>query len=123
MDVYGYLYNFSMTMADKINIKSDIVAEGATVVVKNVMRPSGLGEPEAPDKMLRLWEMATGRKAEECAHEVCHRPATHAAIAVRAFSSDKTRYMYPACETCARRTEMLYVEGPLLALGENEYAY
>lgn len=92
------------------------VGEGATIVLKNVMSASVTAAPANFKSRLDYWEKATGRKATECAHEICHRPATEGAIAVRAFSSDKTRYVFPACETCARRTEMLYVTGPLVEI-------
>lgn len=95
---------------------NEIIADGMTVVVKNVMGAFELGEPAKADKRLSYWEKSTGQKAGKCAHEICCRPATSEAVATIAFSSDKRKYVYPACETCARRTEMLYVKGPLAPL-------
>ncbi|MDE6680642.1 MAG: hypothetical protein K2J92_04740 [Muribaculaceae bacterium] len=95
---------------------ASVIADGSVAVVKNIMGVYALGDTGERDSRLDLWENVTGRPAVECAHEICHRPATRAAVAVRAFSTDRTRYLYPACETCARRTEMLYVAGPLVAL-------
>ena len=94
----------------------EIIPEGTTVVVKNVMSGQVTPPPAGYDSRLRYWEMATGRKATKCAHEVCDRVATEGAMARRAFSADARVYVFPACETCARRTEMLYVAGPLVEL-------
>ncbi len=96
--------------------KIEATGDGSTVVVKNVMATFACEAPEGYSSMLEYWEKTTGRKAPECAHEICHRQATEGAIATRAFSTDKTRYVFPACETCARRTEMLYVKEPLVPL-------
>lgn len=93
-----------------------VVDEDRTVVLKNVMSASVSPPPDGYSSRLQYWETITERKAEKCAHEICNRPATEGAIARRAFSSDKTAYIFPACETCARRTEMLYVKGPLVSL-------
>ncbi len=82
-------------------------------LLKNVMSAAVIPPPEGFENRLQYWEAATGMKAAKCAHEICDREATEGAIAVKAFSSDRTRYVFPACETCARRTEMLYVAGPL----------
>ena len=98
------------------NKRLQTIGDGSTVVVKNVMATFASEAPEGFSSLLEYWEKTTGRKATECAHEICHRPATQGAIATRAFSSDKTRYVYPACETCARRTEMLYVKDPFAPL-------
>ena len=97
---------------------ASIIADNGITVVKNVMGNYALGDTGERDKRLILWETATGRPAVECAHEICHRPATRAAVAMRAFSTDHTHYIYPACEICARRTEMLYVKGPLVPTDE-----
>lgn len=86
------------------------------MLMKNVMSAAVIPAPEGYGSRLEYWEKATGRKAGKCAHEICTREATEGAIAMRAFSSDRTRYVYPACETCARRTEMLYVASPLAPL-------
>lgn len=72
--------------------------------------------PDGYSTRLEYWEKHTGLKAGKCAHEICNRQATEGAIARRAFSTDKTLYVYPACETCARRTEMLYINGPFATL-------
>ncbi|MBD5279279.1 MAG: hypothetical protein HDS35_01875 [Bacteroides sp.] len=85
-------------------------------LMKNVMSASVMPAPEGFSSRLDYWEIKTGRKAEKCAHEICNRPATEGAIATKAFSTDRTRYVYPACETCARRTEMLYIVSPLVPL-------
>lgn len=85
-------------------------------LLKNVMSAAVIPPPAGFSSRLEYWEHITGRKAEKCAHEICDRQATEGAIAVKAFSSDRTRYVFPACETCARRTEMLYVAGPLASL-------
>ncbi len=86
------------------------------MLVKNVMSSSVMPPPEGYSSRLEYWEKQTGLKAGKCAHEICSRPATEGAIARRAFSADGTLYVYPACETCARRTEMLYVSTPLATL-------
>lgn len=85
-------------------------------LLKNVMSASVLPAPEGYASRLEYWEHITGLKADKCAHEICQRPATEGAIATKAFSTDRHRYVYPACETCARRTEMLYVAAPLAPL-------
>lgn len=90
------------------------------VLVKNVMSSSIIPPPEGYGSRLEYWEAVTGRKAGKCAHEICPRQATEGAIAVKAFSSDTSRYIFPACETCARRTEMLYVASPLAPLPRNK---
>lgn len=95
---------------------SDCTADGMTVLMKNVMGASVSGAPEGFSSRLEYWEKATGRKAGSCAHEICNRPATEGAIATRALSSDRRLYVFPSCETCARRTEMLYVNDPLVPL-------
>ena len=87
-----------------------------TILMKNVMSAAVTPPPASYDSRLAYWEAASGNKADKCAHEICHRKATEGAIAVKAFSRDKTCYVFPACETCARRTEMLYVEGPIVEL-------
>lgn len=97
---------------------ASIIADNGITVVKNIMGAYALGDADGRDARLILWESATGRPAVECAHEICHRPATRAAIAVKAFSTDHAHYLYPACETCARRTEMLYVKGSLVPVDE-----
>ncbi len=89
----------------------------ARILVKNVMAASVTPPPAGYVSRLEYWESVTGEKASKCAHEVCERPATEAGIATRVFSADRTRYVYPACETCARRTEMLYISGPLVCVG------
>lgn len=94
----------------------DVIAEDGVIIVKNVMSASVLPPPEGFSSRLGYWESIAGRPALKCAHEVCDRPATEGAIAVKAFSTDRRRYVFPACETCARRTEMLYVHGPLVEL-------
>lgn len=96
----------------------NIIPEGNTVVVKNVMSGQVTPPPAGYVSRLEYWEMATGHKGAKCAHEVCDRVATEGAMARRAFSADKRIYVFPACETCARRTEMLYVAGPLVELPE-----
>ena len=68
---------------------NEIIADGMTVVVKNVMGAFELGEPAKADKRLSYWEKSTGQKAGKCAHEICCRPATSGAVATIAFSSDK----------------------------------
>ncbi len=98
------------------NNKPETIGDGATVIVKNVMAAFSYNAPDGSSSLLEYWEKASGRKATECAHEICNRQATEGAIATRAFSADKSRYVFPACETCARRTEMLYVKGPLVPL-------
>lgn len=97
-----------------------IIPEGTRTVVKNVMSSQVTPPPAGYSSRLEYWETATGRQATECAHEVCHRPATEGAVARRGFSVDPTAYVFPACETCARRTEMLYVEGPLVEIQDAE---
>lgn len=89
----------------------------ARILVKNVMAASVTPPPRGYASRLKYWEAVTGERAGICAHEVCDRPATEAGIATRAFSADSTRYIYPACETCARRTEMLYITGPIVCEG------
>lgn len=84
--------------------------------MKNVMSGQVTPPPEGYASRLEYWEKETGLKAGECSHETCHRPATEGAVGTRAFSTDKIVYVYPACETCARRTEMLYVSGPFATL-------
>lgn len=86
------------------------------ILMKNVMSASVTPPPAGYASRLEYWEAATGLKAEGCAHEICHMKATEGAIVVKAFSRDKTRYVFPACETCARRTEMLYVNTPIVEL-------
>ncbi len=98
------------------NNSPKVVDEDRIVILKNIMSTSVSPPPSGFTTRLQFWEKATGRKAEKCAHEICNRPATEGAISRRAFSSDKTAYVFPACETCARRTEMLYVKGPLVPL-------
>lgn len=93
-----------------------VLNPAGTILLKNVMAASVTPAPEGYASRLAYWEHHTGQRAMKCAHEVCGRPATEGAIATRAFSSDKTRYVFPACETCARRTEMLYVSGPLVTI-------
>ena len=88
----------------------------AVLIVKNVMSAAVTPPPVGYHSRLAYWEEATGMKAGECAHEICNRPATEGAIARRAFSADRRLYVYPACETCARRTEMLYVRTPIVEL-------
>lgn len=95
-----------------------IIPEGTIAIVKNIMSGQVTPPPEGYASRLEYWEHATGKKNVECAHEVCNRPATEGAVARLAFSSDSAIYVFPACETCARRTEMLYVNGPLVALGQ-----
>lgn len=90
--------------------------DAARILLKNVMAASVTPPPAGYASRLQYWEEATGQKAAKCAHEACDRPATEGAMATRAFSTDRTRYVYPACETCARRTEMLYVAGPLATI-------
>lgn len=85
-------------------------------LLKNVMSAAVIPPPDGFENRLSYWEATTGIKADKCAHEICDRQATEGAIAVKAFSSDRTHYLFPACETCARRTEMLYVVGPLTQL-------
>lgn len=80
------------------------------------MSSSVLPPPEGYSSRLEYWEKHTGLIAGKCAHEICEREATEGALARRALSTDKTLYIYPACETCARRTEMLYVNQPLAPL-------
>ncbi len=82
-------------------------------LLKNVMSTAVLPAPVGFSSRLEYWEHVTGRKADKCAHEICQRSATEGAVAVRAFSTDKSKFVFPACDTCARRTEMLYVTGPL----------
>ena len=94
----------------------EMTDENTVMVMKNVMSASVLPAPEGYESRLDCWERITGRKAGKCAHEICNRPATHGALAVRAFSTDTARYIFPACETCARRSEMLYVHGPLVKM-------
>ena len=84
--------------------------------MKNVMSASVMPAPQGYASRLEYWEATTGRTADKCAHEICSRPATEGAIATKAFSSDRTPYVYPACETCARRTEMLYITSPFAPL-------
>ncbi len=95
-----------------------LILDSGIIVVKNIMGAYALGDTGERDARLLLWECATGRPAVECAHEICPRPATRAALAVRAFSTDHTHYIYPACDICARRTEMLYVNGPLVPVDD-----
>lgn len=94
----------------------EILPEGQVYLLKNIMRGQVTGAPVGYSSRLEYWEKASERKAAECAHEACQRTATEGAVATRAFSSDKNIYVFPACETCARRTEMLYVKGPLVRL-------
>ena len=96
-----------------------IIPEGNTVVVKNIMSGQVTPPPAGYSSRLEYWEKATGLKGAKCAHEVCDREATEGAMARWAFSTDKRIYVFPACETCARRTEMLYVAGPLVELPED----
>ena len=98
--------------------KDKCIAEDSTLVMKNVMRASVMPSPEGYSSRLEYWEKHAGRRAGKCAHEICERPATEGAVATRAFSADHTRYIFPACETCGRRTEMLYIHGPLVVLPE-----
>lgn len=86
------------------------------VLVKNDMRAFCLPAPAGFETLLAYWEHETGSRAVECAHEACHRPATQGGVATKAFSTDRRRMVYPCCETCARRTEMLYVKGPFAYL-------
>lgn len=86
------------------------------VLVKNDMRAFCLPAPAGFETLLTYWEHETGSRAVECAHEACHRPATQGGVATTAFSTDRRRMVYPCCETCARRTEMLYVKGPFAYL-------
>ncbi len=95
-----------------------IIPEGTVTVMKNIMSGQVTPPPAGYSSRLEYWEKAVGRKADKCSHEVCERPATEGAIARRAFSTDKRIYVFPACETCARRTEMLYVRGPLAELSD-----
>lgn len=95
-----------------------IIPEGTVTVMKNIMSGQVTPPPAGYRSRLEYWEKAVGQKAGRCCHEVCERPATEGAIARRAFSTDKRIYVFPACETCARRTEMLYVRGPLAELPE-----
>ena len=85
-------------------------------IVKNIMSASVTPPPAGYESRRAYWEEKSGLKADRCAHEVCDRPATEGAMARRAFSSDRNIYIFPACETCARRTEMLYVTPPLVIL-------
>ena len=98
--------------------KGEAVRFPGSIVVKNIMSASVTPSPEGFYSRLAYWEEVTGEKAGKCAHEVCEREATEGAMARRAFSSDRSVYVFPACETCARRTEMLYVSSPLAKLPE-----
>lgn len=88
----------------------------AIFIMKNVMSAAVTPPPAGYSSRLSYWEAATGQLAGKCAHEICTRPATEGTIARRAFSTDRREYVYPACETCARRTEMLYVSAPIVEL-------
>ncbi len=88
------------------------------ILIKNVMSASVLPSPAGYSNRLEYWSAITGLHPGKCAHEICDRPATEGAIAVKAFSTDRTRYVFPACETCARRTEMLYITGPVVPLSD-----
>ncbi|MDE5887102.1 MAG: hypothetical protein K2G90_06315 [Muribaculaceae bacterium] len=92
----------------------EVIESGKILLVKNVMSASVLD----PRRRLDYWKEATGVSNPVCAHEICNRPATHGGIAVRAFSRDRQKLVYPACETCVRRTEMLYVSGPFVELND-----
>lgn len=93
-----------------------IQSENRKTLIKNLMATAVTPPPEGFADRLAYWRTNTGIDHPKCAHEVCCRPATEGAIGRRAFSPDTTLYVYPACETCARRTEMLYVTGPLIPL-------
>lgn len=101
-------------MMDNESKCGTVFDSGKILLVKNVMSASVLN----PTSRLDYWKEATGDMNPVCAHEICSRPATHGGIAVRAFSSDRRRFVYPACETCVRRTEMLYVSGPFVELND-----
>lgn len=101
-------------MTDKDTALPETTDEGRIVLLKNIMSASVEGYATRLDD----WKRATGIDHPECAHEICGRPATHGAMAIRAFSADRKRYIYPACETCVRRTEMLYVKGPLVVIND-----
>lgn len=103
-------------MRETENNKGATFYEGRMVLVKNVMSSSVMPPPQGHSTFLDYWEKTTGISGSRCAHEICDREATHGAVATLAFSSDRRRYVFPACETCARRTEMLYVKGPLAIL-------
>ncbi len=96
--------------------RAGVIFEGKIALVKNVMSSSVMPPPPGFATRLGYWEAATGIRHPKCAHEICEREATHGAIATLAFSSDRRHYVFPACETCARRTEMLYVKGPLVMI-------
>lgn len=104
-----------MNMKEEKKLPEALEFEG-TVLMKNVMSASVTAPPDGFADRLQYWEAVTGQKADKCAHEICGRAATHGAIARRAMSADARSYVFPACETCARRTEMLYVAGPLAPL-------
>ncbi len=90
------------------------IPEGQKILVKNVMATAVTPPPAGYASRLEYWTRHTGIEHPRCAHEVCTRPATEGALARRAFSTDRAVYVYPACETCARRTEMLYIAGPIV---------
>ncbi|MDE7161075.1 MAG: hypothetical protein K2O24_09605 [Muribaculaceae bacterium] len=95
-----------------MNTKS--IAEGPGILVKNLMTAAVTPPPAGYASRLEYWVRHTGIGEPKCAHEVCDRAATEGAMARLAFSMDKTVYIFPACETCARRTEMLYISGPII---------
>ncbi len=114
--VASYLQYSSKIMKENNHKLPHPLDAGNIVLMKNDMSASVTPPPVDFSSRLEYWESATGVRNPRCAHEICTRPATHGAIARRAFSSDKTRYVFPACETCVRRTEMLYVRGPIVEI-------
>ncbi len=89
------------------------MSAGTLYLMKNDMSAPVTAPPAGFRDRLEYWSAITGEQPGECAHEVCHRKATEGALARMAFSTDRRQFIFPACETCARRTEMLYVKGPL----------
>lgn len=85
--------------------------------VKNVNGTSRFGCPAGYSSWLEYWESKSGIIASRCSATDCHQPGRNnlvGAHVIKVDGSDRSIYIVPLCRGCNTRTDVFYVDAPLI---------
>jgi hypothetical protein len=87
--------------------------------VNNIIGSSRYSAPSGYSSWLEYWEDKSGKKAYSCGTSNCKGKDLVGAHVQKAYSNDNKWYIVPLCKSCNNRTDIFFVEHPLVPVPSN----